>query len=100
MNMCATRAALLRRIMQRNDVWHSTKHHSPRIKGMSPTLLEALMVIIILVVAWQIGLTLAPLIFREWRNMRRSLDEVSHDIEAEQTADQQTKEQYPHDPQR
>jgi len=60
---------------------------------MSPTLLEGLVALILIVVAWQIGLALAPLIFREWRFWRHSLDEISNDIDAELT----TKEQQ-HDP--
>ena len=43
---------------------------------MSPTLLEGLMVLVLLVVAWQIGLIIAPIILRELRGMRRSLDEA------------------------
>ncbi len=46
---------------------------------MSPTLLEAAIAIILIVVAWQLGLALAPIVFRELRTMRQSVDEVSED---------------------
>ncbi|MEI8307794.1 MAG: hypothetical protein WCF99_12100 [Chloroflexales bacterium] len=46
---------------------------------MSPTLLEAAIAIILIVVAWQLGLALAPIVIRELRAMRQSLDEVSED---------------------
>jgi hypothetical protein len=46
---------------------------------MSPTLLEAAIAIVLIVVAWQLGLALAPIVLRELRAMRQSLDEVSED---------------------
>ncbi|NTW03883.1 MAG: hypothetical protein HGA19_21845 [Oscillochloris sp.] len=46
---------------------------------MSPTLLELAVVILLIVVAWQLGLTLAPIVLRELRTMRQSLDDVSED---------------------
>jgi hypothetical protein len=52
---------------------------------MSPTLLEGVIALILLVVAWQIGLALAPLIFRKWRFMKHTLDDVT------------TLEEYSHD---
>ncbi|NNJ10391.1 hypothetical protein EKD04_008635 [Chloroflexales bacterium ZM16-3] len=50
---------------------------------MSPTLLEAAVAIILVVVAWQLGLALAPIVLRELRAMRQSLDDVSEDSLAE-----------------
>jgi hypothetical protein len=46
---------------------------------MSPTLLEAAIAVILIVVAWQLGLAIAPIVLRELRTMRQSLDEVSED---------------------
>lgn len=50
---------------------------------MSPTLLEALAAIVLIIVAWQLGLVLAPIILRELRAMKQSLNEVSDDIVSE-----------------
>lgn len=47
---------------------------------MSPTLLEGLAALILLVVAWQIGTQLAPLIFRALRRANTQLDRVSQDL--------------------
>ena len=44
---------------------------------MSPTLLEGLVVIILIIVAWQLGLALAPIVRRELQNLRQSLDDAS-----------------------
>jgi hypothetical protein len=46
---------------------------------MSPTLLEAAIAVVLIVVAWQLGLALAPIVMHELRAMRQSLDEVSED---------------------
>jgi hypothetical protein len=46
---------------------------------MSPTLLEAAIAVVLIVVAWQLGLAIAPIVLRELRTMRQSLDEVSED---------------------
>jgi len=50
---------------------------------MSPTLLEVAVAIILVVVAWQLGLALAPIVLRELRAMRQSLDDASEDSLAE-----------------
>ncbi len=55
---------------------------------MSPTLLEALVVIILVIVAWQLGLILTPIVLRELRSMKRSLDDVSDESLAEAEAEQ------------
>ncbi|MEI7643173.1 MAG: hypothetical protein WCJ55_02580 [Chloroflexales bacterium] len=46
---------------------------------MSPTLLEAAIAVVLIVVAWQLGLALAPIVIRELRAMRQSLDEAGED---------------------
>lgn len=55
---------------------------------MSPTLLEAVMAIILIIVAWQLGIALAPIILRELRSMKESFDETSDQIEDEQEIEQ------------
>jgi hypothetical protein len=54
-----------------------------RRKPMSPTLLEAAVAIMLIVVAWQLGLAIAPIVLRELRAMRQSLDDASEDSLAE-----------------
>lgn len=44
---------------------------------MSPTLLEFAVMIILIVVAWQIGLAIAPSIIRWIRGLRRDVDEIA-----------------------
>ena len=44
---------------------------------MSPTLLEGALALVLLVVAWQLGIALAPIITRWLRAMRNELD--AHD---------------------
>ncbi len=44
---------------------------------MSPTLFEGVVVIILIIVAWQLGLALAPIVRRELRALRQSLDDAS-----------------------
>lgn len=51
---------------------------------MSPTLLEVVVLVVLLVAAWQLGVLLAPTILRELRSMRRSLDEVSDELLADE----------------
>jgi hypothetical protein len=43
---------------------------------MSPTVLECTIAIILVLVAWQIGVLIAPTILREIRSMKQSLDDV------------------------
>jgi hypothetical protein len=47
---------------------------------MSPTLLEVAVAIVLIVVAWQIGLILAPVIRDKVREQLRALDEASEDV--------------------
>lgn len=47
---------------------------------MSPTLLEGLVALILLVVAWQLGTLLAPRILRGLRRAIDQVDQVSQDI--------------------
>ena len=44
---------------------------------MSPTLLEAAVVIILIVVAWQIGLTIAPSVLQWLRSLKEDVDQVA-----------------------
>lgn len=44
---------------------------------MSPTLLEFAVVILVIALAWQIGLALAPDVFRLLRSMRRDIDDAT-----------------------
>jgi hypothetical protein len=60
---------------------------------MSPTLLEGAIVLVILFVAWQIGVILAPTILRWLRGVGRDLDPV------DDTVDEVTKERTHHGPQ-
>ncbi|MEI7769772.1 MAG: hypothetical protein WCI67_07290 [Chloroflexales bacterium] len=70
---------------------------------MSPTLLEAAIAVALIVVAWQLGLALAPIVLRELRAMRQSLDEVSEDSLATPvpppTESDHLKKELPHEPQ-
>lgn len=43
---------------------------------MSPTLLEALIVIILIVLGWQIGIQLAPVVLHHWKSAQRQLDQI------------------------
>jgi hypothetical protein len=42
---------------------------------MSPTLLEAAIVLVLIILGWQIGVQLAPTLFRYWRTAQRQLDQ-------------------------
>ena len=44
---------------------------------MSPTLLEFIVAIILVVVAWQIGLAIAPTIMSWLRGLKRDVDEAA-----------------------
>lgn len=70
---------------------------------MSPTLLEAAVAIILIVVAWQLGLALAPIVMRELRAMRQSLDDASEDSladpESPPVEPEPTRKDLPHEPQ-
>ena len=44
---------------------------------MSPTLLELALVIVILVIAWQLGIALAPSVLRLLGSLRREVDEAA-----------------------
>ncbi|MBX0326411.1 hypothetical protein K2Z83_01720 [Oscillochloris sp. ZM17-4] len=70
---------------------------------MSPTLLEAAVAILLIVVAWQLGLAIAPIVLRELRALRQSLDDVSEDSLAETESppeeSEPTRKDLPYDPQ-
>lgn len=44
---------------------------------MSPTLLEGVVAIIVIVLAWQIGLALAPDVIRLLRSLKRDIDDAT-----------------------
>jgi hypothetical protein len=46
---------------------------------MSPTLLELAVAIILIVVAWQIGIAVAPSIMRGLRSLKHEVDEAAED---------------------
>lgn len=50
---------------------------------MTPTLLEGVVVLVLLGVAWQVGLVLAPMIRASWERQKEALDEASGLEEAE-----------------
>lgn len=50
---------------------------------MSPTLLEFAVAIILVVVAWQIGLVIAPSILRALRALKRDVDEAAEEALAD-----------------
>jgi hypothetical protein len=52
---------------------------------MTPTLLEFAIGVVLLVVAWQIGVTIAPWIFQKLRGLKNELDEVAEEIAPEHT---------------
>ena len=43
---------------------------------MSPTLLEAVAAIVIVILGWQLGIALVPLILSRWRIARAQLDQL------------------------
>jgi hypothetical protein len=63
---------------------------------MSPTLLEFAVAIILIVVAWQIGLAIAPSILRVLRTLKRDVDEATDEafVDLDTTDNQQPKEEH------
>ncbi len=57
-------------------------------KAMSPTLLEIVIAVVLLVVIWQIGVTVAPIVFSWFRNLSRSVDDAAETIEEHKRSDQ------------
>ena len=55
---------------------------------MSPTLLEAAIVLVLIILGWQIGIQLVPEVLRYWRTAQRQLDQIEQidDRQPEQTA--------------
>lgn len=43
---------------------------------MSPTLLEATIVLILIVLGWQIGVRVAPVVLAYWQAARQQLDQI------------------------
>ncbi len=59
---------------------------------MSPTLLEGVVIIVILVVAWQLGIRLAPAVLRAWQRAIEQLDARSTKQGAKKDTKQDTKQ--------
>ena len=63
---------------------------------MSPTLLEFTVMIILIVVAWQIGLAIAPSVMHWLHRLKRDVDEVTEeglaDLDRDPPQQQNTKE--------
>jgi hypothetical protein len=47
---------------------------------MSPTLLEGAVIIILIIVAWQIGLAIAPSVLRWVRALKQDVDEATEEV--------------------
>jgi hypothetical protein len=62
---------------------------------MSPTLLELAVAIILIVVAWQIGIAIAPAIIRGLRSLKDEVDEAAEEVvlEHDQNRPNQHKEE-------
>jgi len=56
---------------------------------MSPTLLEGALALMLIAVAWQLGVALAPGILRWLRALRHDLDDAHDDALANDERDQQ-----------
>jgi len=57
------------------------------VKRMSPTLLEFVVAGILLVVAWQIGVAIAPWVLQKLRGLNQDLDAVAKETELNHTED-------------
>lgn len=62
---------------------------------MSPTLLEGLVVLVLIIVVWQIGVQLAPEIFRGLKSANDQLDKSSDEIEQMLKAEPEKKRDNP-----
>ena len=64
---------------------------------MSPTLLELAVAIVLLVVAWQLGIAIAPSVMHWLRSLKRDVDEITEEtfVDLDQdTAQQQNKKEH------
>jgi hypothetical protein len=63
---------------------------------MSPTLLEYAVIVVLIIVAWQIGLAIAPSVMRWIRALKRDVDEATEeafeDLDTKQPHQQNKKE--------
>ena len=57
---------------------------------MSPTLLELAVALVLLVVAWQLGVALAPIVFHKLRDMKQDLDSTDDNDITEDEPSQET----------
>jgi hypothetical protein len=65
---------------------------------MSPTLLELAVAILLIVVAWQIGLAIAPDVLRLLRTLRRDVDEAADEALSQiETQSQRSEEDTRHE---
>jgi hypothetical protein len=63
---------------------------------MSPTLLELAVAIVLIVVAWQLGIAIAPSVMHWLRSLKRDVDEVAEEtfVDLEDATQQQTKKEH------
>ena len=63
---------------------------------MSPTLLELAVAVILVIVAWQIGLAVAPSILRVLRSLKHDVDEATDEAfgDLDTTYNQHNKEEH------
>jgi hypothetical protein len=54
---------------------------------MTPTLLELAVAIILIVVAWQIGIAIAPAVMRGLRSLKEEVDEAAEEAVSEHDRD-------------
>lgn len=67
----------------------SRKKQDFRQRGyMSPTLLELVIALILIIVIWQIGVVLAPIMFTWFRKLGRGVDDAAEIIEEHKRSDQ------------
>jgi hypothetical protein len=55
------------------------------VKHMSVTLLEFTVILILLIVAWQLGVAIAPWVIRRLRGLKDDIDEVVEDVDLKHT---------------
>lgn len=61
---------------------------------MTPTLLEGIVALVLIIVAWQIGVLVTPAIFRLLKQALREVDQASLDATAGEPASTAKEEEY------
>ena len=104
MNQDVSTGANNRNSMLMENVYHDVEQSPTCIMvagdSMSPTLLEAVVAIIVIVLAWQIGLALAPDVFRLLRSLKRDIDDATTEALADDPPpiSSDSHQEEPHDP--